>query len=166
MSELGPVIPVHERELVNGFLRVHHYFHRGVPGWRVALTLRDAQNELLLRGVVVIGTPSSRELMGQGFLEVTRLCAHEAPKNAASYLLGAAKRWARPRGFSLVSYSDPSVGHKGTVYRAAGFSHAGKSKGGTWGNRAGHRTEREGPKDRWVWLNPAGPKGSGTEGAP
>ena len=154
---LGPIVPVSghgTREMVNGFLRAHHYLRRGVPGWRVALTLRDSENELLLRGVVVVGTPSSRELMKRGFVEVTRLCAHAAPKNAASYLLGAAKRWAEPRGFSLVSYSDPGVGHSGTVYRTAGFTHAGKSKGGTWGNRPGHKQGREGPKDRWVWLNP------------
>ena len=42
---LGPIIPVSghgTREMVNGFLRAHHYLRRGVPGWRVALTLRDS----------------------------------------------------------------------------------------------------------------------------
>lgn len=155
MSGLGPVVEVHDRALVNGFLRSYHYLHRGVPGWRAALTLRDAETGLIVRGVVVIGTPSSRIMMGRRYLEVTRLCAKGAPKNAASYLLGAAKRWAGPRGYSLVSYSDPGVGHRGSVYRAAGFSPAGMSKGGSWGNRPGHKPGHEGPKDRWVWLAPA-----------
>ena len=151
---LGPVYEVHDRALVNRFLLRYHYMHRGVPGWRCALTLRDRENELLIRGVIVIGTPCSRVRMKDGYLEVTRLCAAGAPKNAASYLLGHATRWAKQHGYRLVSYSDPSVGHTGTVYRAAGFHLEGKTKGGTWGNREGHLSDAQLPKDVWVWPPP------------
>ena len=172
-APLGPVIPVSgpgTRELVNGWLRRHHYLG-GLPGWKYAAALRSAENELVWQGVVVVGTPASWVLAARGFLEVRRLAlADTAPKNAGSYLLGHVKRWAAANGHArLVSYADPKVSgprncpgneHRGTIYLAAGFAPDGMSRDHSREKPRGSRSGRSGaaylnghlgPKLRFVW---------------
>lgn len=60
----------------------------------------------------------------------------EVPKNACTFMLGAAVRHIRAdrRFVALVTYADESQGHEGGVYRAAGWEYVG----------------RNGPYPRWV----------------
>lgn len=164
---LGPIIPISgtgSREMVNGFLRAHHYLG-GLPGWKVAGALRDPENDLVIRGVVILGFPASRILLQRGFIEIRRLClGPEAPKNAASYLLGWATRWAVANGYPrVVSYADPSASregcpgdkHRGRIYLAANFRFDGETKDhrtdGGWGGRPTRKTDHLGPKLRFIW---------------
>lgn len=63
-------------------------------------------------------------------LSLTRLvCLPEAPKNAASFLLGHSVRLIRRDGrfVSLVTYADESQGHTGAIYRASNWAYVGRT---------------------------------------
>lgn len=166
-TTLGPIIPLAgagSRERVNGFLRAHHYLGQ-LPGWKVAGALRSPENELIVQGIVVLGSPASRVLGSRGFIEIRRLClGPAAPKNAGSYLLGWATRWAKANGFKrVVSYADPSASrercpgdkHRGRIYLAANFKFDGETKDhrfdGGWGGRPTRKVTHMGPKLRFIW---------------
>jgi hypothetical protein len=92
----------------------------------VLLTLGMWRDEQPL-GVVVFAAPP-RETMkryGGNVWELARLwIADEVPRNAESWLLAQAARYVRrrrPEVEVLVSYADPSRGHQGGIYRAAGW---------------------------------------------
>jgi hypothetical protein len=101
-------------------------------------------------GVLVLAAPTSRRLPGD-WLEIVRWCIQSAEPNAGS------RQYAALRGqldtTTVVSYSDPSVGHNGALYRACGFKWA-----PTWqrlreppsGNGSWTDGRRQAVKDRWV----------------
>lgn len=101
--------------------------------------------------------PTSRRLPNDGsFLELSRWClTPEAGPNAGSRQHRAAVPLLRDYGArTLVSYSDPSVGHDGTLYRAANWIWAPvwtrlrppPSGGGAWSDG-----KRQAVKDRWIF---------------
>jgi hypothetical protein len=107
-------------------------------------------------GVIVFAAPTSRRLP-RSWLELVRWCLMGAP-NAGS------KQWAAvvpellkvyPDATTVVSYSDPSAGHTGALYRACGWEWA-----PTWhrlrppptGNGSWSDGESQSVKDRWVYL--------------
>ena len=111
------------------------------------------QDEL---GVMVWANPTSRRLPQQTWLELSRWCLR-GEKNDGS------KQWGRVRRIllakfpdvtTLVSYSDPSVGHTGALYKACNWSWA-----PTWhrlnpppsGNGSWDGQRSQSVKDRWVF---------------
>lgn len=150
---IGRIVELHSRSRVNDFLRAYHYLGH-VTAWKAAFGLLSEDNDLELDGVVVIGLPLSRVLMGRGYLEIRRLCVRTgAPKNSCTRLLGYATRWSAKHGYrKVVSYADPSQGHTGTIYLAANFHPAGQTKAGHW-RRTGRdrRVHDTGSKLRFVW---------------
>ncbi len=166
LPPLGPIIPVSSRSMINAFLERHHYLG-GLPAWKHAAVLRSAESDLDWIGVVVVGVPCSRVLMQRGYLEIRRLCLiPDAPKNAASYMLGYATRWSSEHGFPrVVSYADPSAPgkkgcpgdrHRGRIYLAANFRSDGMSRDhstdGGWTRHGANRSVRPGgSKLRFVW---------------
>jgi len=63
-------------------------------------------------------------------LEIRRMALLEAmPKNSESYFLSKSVWWCKKHTDTdkLISYSDQSVGHKGTIYKAANFKLIGKT---------------------------------------
>ncbi len=82
--------------------------------------------------VVVMGRPSARPLCSPTTWEVTRLCVGpDAPRFAASRLLGAASRAAEACGVTrLISYT--RADEAGTCYKAAGWHVAARVKGRPW----------------------------------
>ena len=66
----------------------------------------------------------------QGVLSLSRLVvAPEAPKNAASFLLGGSMRLIdRQRWPCLVTYADTAQGHTGAIYRATNWQYVGLTK--------------------------------------
>ncbi len=60
----------------------------------------------------------------------------------------------------IVSYSDvEKMGHKGTIYKAAGFTYDGMTSvdplGEGWGTHANHQVKDNWSKKRWIlWLRP------------
>ncbi len=74
-------------------------------------------------GVALVHNPSARTLP-RDWLELRRLTvAPDAPPHTASRMLGQIRRWLQrnTKASRLISYQDPSV-HKGTIYRAAGWT--------------------------------------------
>lgn len=74
-------------------------------------------------GVLTVTNPTSRSLPAD-WLEITRWCITDRSPNAGS------RQWARfvralrrerPEITTLISYSDPSVGHDGALYRACNW---------------------------------------------
>jgi hypothetical protein len=105
-------------------------------------------------------TPTSRHLPQDGtWLELSRWClTPEAGKNAGSRMHGWVVRWLRrhaPRVTTLVSYSDPSQGHTGALYKACNWAWA-----PTWmrlrpppsGHGSWDGETQQGVKDRWVFC--------------
>lgn len=130
---------------VAGLLRTAHYLGATKRG-------RAYQDDI---GVIVFAAPTARNLP-VNWLEITRWCIITGVKNDGS------RQWARFRRMvlgesdatTLVSYSDPSVGHTGALYRACNWLWA-----PTWhrlrppptGNGAWKAGMRSGVKDRWVF---------------
>lgn len=107
-------------------------------------------------GVLVLAKPTSRRLPHERWLELTRWCL-VGEQNGGSRQWAQVRRWIRdemPHITTIVSYSDPSVGHDGALYRACGWLWAPTwhrlrpppTGQGAW--TAGGRIEA--PKDRWV----------------
>jgi len=107
------------------------------------------------RGCLVLASPTSRNLPGH-WLELTRWCLTRGKKNDGSSQWAEVRAWLikeRPEVTTVVSYSDPSAGHDGALYRACGWVWA-----PTWhrlrppptanGSWTGEKTEAV--KDRWV----------------
>lgn len=134
-------------ERVAGFLREHHYLgpiRRGVA-W---------QDDY---GVIVVTSPTSRRLP-TSWLELARWCITSKEKNAGSRQWAAfsrALRELRTDATTIVSYSDPSVGHTGALYRACNWLWA-----PTWhrlrppptGNGRWKEGGTQSVKDRWVFC--------------
>lgn len=107
-------------------------------------------------GVMVVASPTSRRLPPT-WLELTRWCLLGRGDNAGSRqwsrFLKALRR-AAPEATTLISYSDPSVGHGGGLYRACSWWWA-----PTWhrlrppptGQGSWNGEDLESVKDRWVF---------------
>jgi hypothetical protein len=107
-------------------------------------------------GCIVIAKPTSRRIP-QHWIELSRWCLL-GQKNGGSRQWKAfvrALRHARPDITTIVSYSDPSQGHTGALYRACNWWWA-----PTWLRLrpppSGHGTWKDGDaqgiKDRWVFA--------------
>lgn len=132
---------------VADFLDAHHYLGATTRGFAF----------LDIAGVIVFAKPTSRRLPQDGtWLELVRWCLfHE--KNAGSQQWRSARRWLAqdyPSVTTVISYSDPSVGHTGALYKASGWSWA-----PTWhrlrpppsGNGAWQDGKMMAVKDRWAY---------------
>lgn len=109
-------------------------------------------------GVLVLANPSSRRLPQARWLELVRWCLY-GTKNGGSQQWKRVCRWlrdTRPEVTTIVSYSDPSVGHTGALYRASNWLWA-----PTWhrlrtppsGNGKWSKSGKvEAVKDRWVYC--------------
>lgn len=130
-----------------GLLTQHHYLG---PTKAAGFAWRDEF------GCIVFAAPRARGVPHR-WLEVVRWCLL-GEKN------GGTRQWARavqmvrrvrPDCTTVVSYSDPSQGHDGALYRACNWLWA-----PTWhrlrpppsGNGAWTADDQQAPKDRWVFL--------------
>lgn len=131
----------------NELLRARHYLGSSRRGW----VYRDEY------GVMVFANPTSRRLPQRTWLELVRWCITSREPNAGSRQwrkVAGHLRETHPHITTLVSYSDPSVGHTGSLYRACNWLWAPTwhrlreppSGNGTW------NTSRQAVKDRWVFC--------------
>lgn len=104
-------------------------------------------------GVLVFANPNTRWLPADTWLELVRWCILNGEGSAQ---WKRARRWLMatyPHVTTVVSYSDPSVGHTGALYRASNWLWA-----PTWhrlrepptGNGQWTAGRRQAAKDRWV----------------
>lgn len=109
-------------------------------------------------GVLVLAKPTARRLPQDGtWLELVRWCL-TGEKNGGSRQWARVVRWLRserPDVTTVVSYSDPSVGHTGALYKACNWTWA-----PTWhrlfppptGNGSWKDGQAQSVKDRWVYC--------------
>lgn len=112
-------------------------------------------------GVIVLSAPTSRRLP-LDWLELTRWCITSAEKNAGSKQWGRLRKMLAGRATTVVSYSNPGVGHTGALYRACNWWWAPTwhrlrpppTGNGAWGDPgAVHHV-----KDRWVFALASDPR--------
>jgi hypothetical protein len=131
---------------VADFLDRHHYLGATARG----LAWMDRF------GVLVVAPPTSRRLP-TNWLELTRWCLTGARNGGSQQWAAVARELLTrfPTVTTIVSYSDPSAGHTGALYRAANWLWA-----PTWhrlrppptGNGAWADGQPQSVKDRWVYL--------------
>jgi len=108
-------------------------------------------------GCIIVARPTARGVP-KAWLELSRWCIVSPVKNAGSEQWAAFVRAVRaryPDCTTIVSYSDPSVGHTGALYRACNWWWA-----PTWhrlrpppsGNGSWRIGEAQAVKDRWVYA--------------
>jgi hypothetical protein len=128
---------------VAAYLDANHYLGRAKRG----IAWSDEY------GVLVLGSPSSRHLPTD-WLELSRWCL-VGTANGGSRQWAQVAKWLRANhsATTVVSYSDPSVGHTGSLYKACNWLWAPTwqrlrpppSGNGNWG------TGPQSVKDRWVF---------------
>lgn len=133
---------------VAAFLDANHYL--GATGRGIAWS-----DEY---GVLVLAKPTSRRLPQDGtWLELVRWCLI-GEKNGGSKQWKRVVRWLRsdhPNVTTVVSYSDPSQGHTGALYRACNWEwrptwhrlRPPPTGNGEWQTGGGQSV-----KDRWVYC--------------
>lgn len=128
------------------FVRQHHRHLPRVQGGLFAVGVAvDGQ----LVGAAIAGNPA-RVWQGTGRVVVTRVATVGEP-NACSMLYGALCRAAKALGYAEVwTYTLPS--EPGVSLRAAGFRHAGQTRGGEHDrpSRSRRPAVRPEPKQRWM----------------
>jgi hypothetical protein len=135
------------RREANAVLADNHYL--GITR-RCRLAWKDTY------GVMVFANPTSRRLPSATWMELVRWCLAGEP-NAGSRQWSRFVKWAKmelPDITTIVSYSDPSAGHTGSLYRACNWLWA-----PTWhrlrpppsGNGAWTTARSESVKDRWIF---------------
>ena len=112
-------------------------------------------------GCLVLAAPTSRHLPGE-WLELSRWCLNGQP-NGGSRQWSIVSRWLRRHhsATTVISYSDPSAGHTGSLYRACNWLWA-----PTWhrivpppsGLGSWDGITKQGVKDRWVFPLRKDPK--------
>ncbi len=124
----------------NEVVREWHRHNKPTQGGRFAL---GAELNGSLVAVCIVGRPIARMIDASKIAEVTRLCSTpEAPKNACSFLYGAARRvWHTMGGQKLITYTLQS--ESGASLRAAGWVKAGTVEGAQWGRKNRPRADQE-----------------------
>jgi hypothetical protein len=108
----------------------------------------------VLYAVAIWSNPVARNLPQGTWLELRRLAASpDAPRNLCSWMLGIMARLVhreRPGLERLVSYQDTAV-HKGTIYKAAGWTAVLTTRGDEWDHpgRPRPKAQTTAPKVRW-----------------
>ncbi len=137
-------------------LRREHYLGP-LNGGRLVMAARNGDGDPV--AALVWRRPTSRRMPTDGsFLELSRWCLTPAAgANAGSRSHGAAVKLIRqlyPEVTTLLSYSDPSAGHRGELYRACNYLWA-----PTWhrlrppptGLGSWDGVTMQAVKDRWVY---------------
>lgn len=110
------LVPVSFRDACS-FVALHHRHHQAPVGCKFVVGVADEDG--VLRGVLIAGRPVARRLDNGMTLEVTRSATDGMP-NANSMLYGAARRACWALGFRrLITYTQ--AGESGASLRAAGW---------------------------------------------
>lgn len=113
------IVPITLHE-ANDFVAEYHR-HNGRTAWNGGRFAIGAEHDGELIGVVIVGNPISATYMDGYTVEVTRTCVRpDAPRNANSFLYGAACRAAKALGFRrIVTYTLTT--ESGASLRGAGW---------------------------------------------
>lgn len=130
------------------FLRAHYLGKR--PAVVVLCLVMERQNKAI--GCIVYAMPpiEAGKRYGGKVWELARLyILDEVPKNAETWLIAKSVKYIRkhcPDVRFLLSYADPSAGHSGTIYKAAGWTSDGMTDAGRKTPRCDYIDARTGKK--------------------
>lgn len=144
------IIPTEVRQIswksARRMIEQHHYLRYAPCGHKFSLGIYAGEQ---LIGVMIFGRPVARKEDQENTLELTRMFLYDSPKNSESRSLSLAEKWIRKNRHEtrLIAYSDPEVGHKGIIYRAANWRYVGMSRLWSWSkSRPNRRGEIGGRK--------------------
>ena len=135
----------------------NHYLDEGVAISAFVLEFLAGDGELV--GAMILGSPHGAGLDGDRILELYRVYFIDGTDRfIESRSLGMMRKFVRtwcPQIKLMLSYSDPSVGHRGTIYEADGwapFGHTKRESGAGWGRHKGRNRKPRSisSKVRWV----------------
>lgn len=130
------------------FITRHHRHHLPPVGWRFGVAANDGERVV---GVAILGRPVSRMIQSAEpyTMELTRLCT-DGTRNAASFLLGAARRATFALGYKrLITYTLEEEG--GASLRAAGWREIGRAGGGSWNKPSRPRVDKAPTGQKTLW---------------
>jgi hypothetical protein len=110
------------------FIFEKYHYKKGHIGGGISFCLSLVFNEQIVGGAV-IGKPR-HENKYKNCVEIRRMALiDECPKNSESYFLGKIIWYIKKNKIAdkILSYSDMSVGHKGTIYKASNFKEIGET---------------------------------------
>lgn len=137
----------------------NHYLGSTPPGCVAGLEVMEGSHRI---GALILGRPSAPAFNRIGYdvdylLELTRMyLVDDTERNAESKALAMMRKHVRmwmPQVRLLMAYSDPSAGHKGTIYEADNWSRfgmTGKVSGKGWNSRPGRKATQNASKQRWL----------------
>lgn len=115
------------------FIFEKYHYKGGHMGGGISYNLCLTFNNKIVAGAVLGKTRQDKKYSSNGLkkvIEIRRMaCLEEAPKNIESYFLSKII-WFLKKNTDIeevISYSDQSVGHKGTIYKAANFELIGET---------------------------------------
>lgn len=104
-------------QTASDFLNRYHYLNKSRGGTSLGAFYRDT-----LIGCVVYSNLGRQNTGFTDAVELSRLCIHPSyhKKNFASWLISKSMKLITAK--TIVSYADTTVGHTGTIYKAANFT--------------------------------------------
>ncbi len=142
-----------ETRKLKDWIAANHYLQSAPPGF-VHLYEFIEGKELI--GGMILGRPSAKQYNPDKILQLHRVFfIDDTAPNVESQGLSMMRRMVRvwiPQIRGLLSYSDPSIGHEGTIYEADMWCPLGLTDehwGYGWKSREGRRDQRVSRKMRW-----------------
>ncbi len=133
MALLSLIVQVIDRSIAAEIIKRHHYLHSFPGGTKLSLGVFSDKR---LVGVLTLGVgPKNSHCLVEGAtaddcLTLTRVwLSDDLPRNSESRVIAViAKLLHKHTSVKfLLSYADPSAGHMGTIYQAAGWLYTGLS---------------------------------------
>lgn len=136
------------------WIAANHYLQSCPPGFVQMLEFIEGKQRI---GGMLIGRPAAKTYDANTILQVHRVwfvdeTEHCVESKALAQMRKHIRVWL-PQIRLLLSYSDPSAGHVGTIYKADGWAFLGMTEEATgygWQSRKGRRDQKVSRKMRWV----------------
>lgn len=112
---------------IRHILKEFHYKGTKIGGGISVCFVMLMDNNIV--GGSVLGSPR-HEGKYPGCIDIRRMaCLDSSPKNSESYFLGQIIKWIKynTNYTGVLSYSDKTVGHEGTIYKASNFDFVGET---------------------------------------
>ena len=103
-----------------------YHYKKGHMGGGISMCFAMVMNGIIVGGAV-LGKPR-HEKKYKNCIDIRRMaCLDNSPKNSESYFLGQIIKWITiyTDYKHVLSYSDTTQGHNGTIYKAANFKNIG-----------------------------------------
>lgn len=142
-----------EARAASQWIAARHYLESCPAGWVHIYEFTEGRD---LIGAMLVGRPSAKSYDPDKILQLHRMffvdeTAHCVESQALAIMRKNIRTWL-PGIRGLLSYSDPSVGHKGTVYEADNWCPLGLTDEPSefaWQSRPGRKKAKRSRKMRW-----------------